>query len=126
MVDRMNDLDRNNMLYFEQNKAKHVELKTELRAINELKKELQVYNKRIEEYKAEMLRRIDSDVHLFSLQVSEIRKPQALMQQMCELNNKQLQEFSEKVSLRRSDLDVHSEKLELLTERINALENTRL
>lgn len=66
-----------------------------------------------------MFRRIDQDTHLFSLQVAEIRKPQAYMQQLCDLNHKQIQEFSEKVSLRKSDLEVHEEKIGILTERIN-------
>jgi polyhydroxyalkanoate synthesis regulator phasin len=44
------------------------------------------------------------------------------MQQLCDLNHKQIQEFSEKVSLRKSDLEVHEEKIAILTERINQLE----
>jgi len=122
VMERLQEVDRNQFVQAEVNRTKHTELKQELRAIYDLKKDLQAYNKKIEEYKAEMFRRIDQDTHLFSLQVAEIRKPQAYMQQLCDLNHKQIQEFSEKVSLRKSDLEVHEEKIGILTERINQLE----
>ena len=72
--------------------ARHTnnDLKNEFRVVYELKKDLVKYNNKIEEYKAEMNKRLNQEVHLFTLEVAEIRKPQAYMQALLEQNNLQL------------------------------------
>jgi hypothetical protein len=65
-------------------------MRAEMKCIYDYKKELLMYNKKFEEYKEQMNKRIENDIHLFSLEVAEIRKPQAYMQAMLESNNKQL------------------------------------
>lgn len=70
-----------------------------------------MYNERLEDYKKQLSKRIENDIHLFSLEVAEIRKPQTYMQAMLESNNKQLKDLSEKGQLRRVDLNVMSEKI---------------
>lgn len=72
-------------------RAERLEIRAEMKCIYDYKKELIMYNKKFEEYKEQMNKRIENDIHLFSLEVAEIRQPQAYMQAMLESNNKQLQ-----------------------------------
>ena len=50
-------------------------------------------------------------MHLFTLEVAEIRKPQAYMQAIMESNNQQLQVIADQAKYARVDLDVVKEKV---------------
>ena len=60
----------------------------ETKVVDEYKKDLKEYNRKLEAYKKEISQRVDTDLHLYTLEVAEIRKPQAYMQAMMESNNK--------------------------------------
>ena len=109
----------------EEAKADRYELRCEMKCIYDFKKDLMMYNKRLDEYKEQMNKRLETDLHLFTLEVAEIRKPQVYMQAMLEANNKQLQQYAEKGLLRRVDLNVVMEKVLRLQEQVETLERTK-
>jgi hypothetical protein len=59
----------------EESRLDRHELRCEMKCIYDYKKDLLMYNKRLEEYKEQLNKRIENDLHLFTLEVAEIRKP---------------------------------------------------
>lgn len=54
---------------------KNFELRLEMRAIQQLDRDLKTYNNKIEGYNEKLSKRVDTDLHLFSVQTAELRKP---------------------------------------------------